>query len=560
MKKTQLHYFVYLAKSGGLLILASLFREFAYLIEPYLPEIFQQKHNVTILTTVMYVLMLFAWGRKTFIRVVSRRIRAHFVVCTVLMMSWFIFRLVKYTTDDLLLARYMWYNYYLAMIGLPLFSLHIALLLRNPDNMRNFKRYHLLDFVAAFLYILVLTNPLHNFVFIHYGKEQSNDVYDYNWGCFLIMAWIVIISVLVVVLVIRESRITLRGFYFMYPVGLLLMGALYTVIYVMVQKNGGGRLFIDFTPLFCWIFCAIWEFLITAGLVPTNRYYVEFFNVSSLSAYITDGEGNVLYESQNAIPLEKESFEYLIDVGKTTNADGREAYLYSIGREYVVYENDTSEIMDMIEELEDARENLMGEKFILQKANEAEAARVRIEEKEYLFEKLTGATISQLRLIRENMKKIETADADTEKRLWEEIVIWGTFVKRYSNLLLLKEGGPEISALELYLSLQQSMENLKLMGVNTGMMVNKEVILDIENVLQCYELFENVVEWDLAGLKSIHVIFSVRDKQCSFLVEAECDKGYEEFDFFEYNGNLDIDAEGNTVSATLVWENKLQQV
>ena len=539
-------------------MLASLFRIIAPFLLPFVPEGFIKDNFTTMVTTVMCIAMLFAWGRKTYIRVVSRRIQAYFVACTALMMLWFIFRAIKYSTDNVMLGRYMWYNYYLTMIFLPVLSLHIALLLRNPDNLRNYKKYHVLDVVGIGLYVMVMTNGLHGWVFKHYENEGYGDRYSYRPGYFVIVAWVIAIAVLVIVLVIRESRISLNGFYFMYPIGLLIMGVIYNVVYLLMHIYNLGSPIIDLAPFFCWVFCAIWEFMITAGLIPTNRYYVEFFNVSSLSAYITDKEGNVMYESQNAIPLEKSEFEYLTEAGKITNAEGHEAYIYSMRNEYVVYENDTTEIMEMIEELEDARENLMGEKFIRQKANEAEAARIRIEEKEYLFEKLTAATRSQLRRIRENMERIDAADAEEEKKLWEETVILGTFVKRYSNLLLLKEGGPQISALELFLSLQQSMENLKLMEINTGMMVSKEGTLDIENILQCYELFENIVEWDLFGLESIHVIFSMREKQCSFLVEAECRKGFEEFDFYEYDGTLDIDVEDNTISATLVWENAVR--
>jgi len=558
MKKTQLHYFVYLAKSGGLLLLAS----FLHRVDFFIPYVTDEANMFVgysnIFTTIMYVCMLFAWGRKVYIRVVSQRIQAYTISCVVMMMLWFVFRIIKYTSNNVILGRYMWYLYYLPIVFLPLMSLHIALTLRNPDSKKSIRKYHLLDIVAFILFAMVMTNQLTGAVFEHFDSQGRHDIYSHNWGYYVIVVWIVLISVLTIVLILRESRIFFEGFYFFYPIGLMILAAIYTVIYFISQYYLHVTPFIDMTPFFCWVFCAIWEFLITAGLVPTNRYYVDFFNESSLSAYIADADGNVMYESQNALPLSKEEFDSLLDRGKLTWVEGREAYIYSMKNEYVVYENDTSEIVEMIEELEDTREELMGETFIRQKANEAEAARIRIEEKEYLFGKLTGATKSQLRRIRENMSKINSTDEETEKNLWKEIVILGTYVKRYSNLLLLKEGDLQISAIELQLSLQQSMENLKLMGVNTGMMIRNEGTIDIENILQCYELFESVVEWDLYGLRGVHVMFSKRDEQCTFLIEAEGERGFEDFDFFEYDGKLDIEAEDNTISATLIWKNRVR--
>ncbi len=96
------------------------------------------------------------------------------------------------------------------------------------------------------------------------------------------------------------------------------------------------------------------------------------------------------------------------------------------------------------------------------------------------------------------------------------------------------------------------------MGVNTGMMIRNEGTIDIENILQCYELFESIVEWDLYGLRGVHVMFSKRDEQCTFLIEAEGERGFEDFDFFEYDGKLDIEAEDNTISATLIWKNRVR--
>jgi len=80
--------------------------------------------------------------------------------------------------------------------------------------------------------------------------------------------------------------------------------------------------------------------------------------------------------------------------------------------------------------------------------------------------------------------------------------------------------------------------------------------MDIQNVLQCYELFESVIEWDLDGLKSIHVVYSANGNKSTFLIEAECEKGFEDYEFFEYIGHMDIEREANTLSVALYWNNE----
>lgn len=551
MKKAQLHYLRYIAISAGLLLLASLLTHLNFFFPLVgVPE--EKISKATIITSAIFFTLLIAiWFVRVLRRVISRRVKIYFCFCDFIMIAWFIIRSIKFTTPNETLSRYLWYFYYFPMILIPLMGVHIAITLRTGKSRYEMRVAHLWDFVSLFMFGLVVTNDYHGFVF---ELIDGSRAYIHRWGYYLVALWMITMAACALIIVIRQSRISLSGFYYLYPTALVGTAIIYTFIYVYKESTFQNGTYIELTAAFCWFFTAVWEYLITAGLVPTNRGYIHFFNDSTITAYITDDDGKVVYESKNAKPLTEEEFRVLLSEGSlmTDNAEEFQAYKLSSG--YIVYENDMSVIMDLIEELEDAREGLKGETIIRQKANEAEAAQIRIEEKQYLFEKMTGATMSQMRRIRENLKRVEELeDADTDK-LWEEILILGTYVKRYSNLLLIKEEGSKTSAIELKLCLMQSMENLKLRGINTGLMIKDEGLIDIENILQCYELFEQLAEWNLDGLKSIHVVYSPRADEGVFLIEAECERGFEEFEFYEYDGSFSAETEGKTISAVLTWK------
>ncbi|MCR4804234.1 MAG: hypothetical protein K5981_01090, partial [Clostridia bacterium] len=191
-----------------------------------------------------------------------------------LLILWIALKATKYyLCDSVAIDRYLWYLYYLPILFVPLLFLLIAMSLNKPEDFR-LPRWTLLpSAAAALLFLLVLTNDLHQFVFVFPADAAvlSDENYAYGPGYFLAAGWAVLCAAAAFALMIRKCRLAARRVLWV-PLIPLGTAILYSVLY------GAGspivwRTVPDLSVFLGFCLAAVLECCIGSGLIRSNTHY-----------------------------------------------------------------------------------------------------------------------------------------------------------------------------------------------------------------------------------------------------------------------------------------------
>ena len=225
-------------------------------------------------------------------------------------------RTVKYNTYNITAERFLWYGCYLPMLFSPVLAVLVALSLGKPENYRLPKWTHFLYLPSALLFLLVLTNDLHQLVFLFPNGVLSDDDYRYGAGCYVVLVWMVLCAAASLVLILPKCRIPQSRRYLWLPVVSFVLVLMYCGAYIKgiywVWLLAG-----DLTVSMCLIFTAIFESCIQCGLIQSNTHYEELFHASTIGALITDRNFSVACAAENA----KQAGFYLVAVYDENSAE-----------------------------------------------------------------------------------------------------------------------------------------------------------------------------------------------------------------------------------------------
>ena len=164
--------------------------------------------------SILYMGLFFVWGITLKRRIVHKSVRRYLIGVDGLILLWLIVRTLKFHILTIrFAARYMWYLYYLPMLFIPMCGVVIALTLGKPLEWRIPKKTGLLWGVTLLLFLFVITNDLHQKVFVFPADqgffEWSDKEYSYAAVYYLIMAWQIFCALLTLFLMLRKCRIPL---------------------------------------------------------------------------------------------------------------------------------------------------------------------------------------------------------------------------------------------------------------------------------------------------------------------------------------------------------------
>lgn len=202
------------------------------------------------------------------------------------------------------------------MLFIPVLAVLVALSLGKPENYRLPKGTHFLYLPSVLLFLLVLTNDLHQLVFLFPNGVLSDDDYRYGAGCYVVLAWMVLCAAASLVLILTKCRIPQSRRYLWLPVVPFVLALMYCGAYIKgiywVWLLAG-----DLTVSMCLIFTAIFESCIQCGLIQPNTHYEELFHASTIGALITGRDFSVACAAENA----KQAGFYLVAVYDENSAE-----------------------------------------------------------------------------------------------------------------------------------------------------------------------------------------------------------------------------------------------
>lgn len=477
--------------------------------------------ELSIVRALIYIGLLAAWGISVQTRIIQTQVRRYLLVIAGLMLLWLTLRTVKYNTYHMTAERFLWYGYYLPMLFIPVLAVLVALSLGKPENYRLPKWTHFLYLPSALLFLLVLTNDLHQLVFFFPTGVLSTREYDYEIGYYVVLAWMVLCAAAALVIILAKCRIPQSRRYLWLPVVPFALALGYCAAYIKgvywVWLLAG-----DLTVSMCLIITAIFESCIQCSLIQSNTHYAELFHTSTIGALITDRDFSVACAAENARSVDSQTLMAAAESPVVT-ADGIRISEAPIRWGHVFWEDDISPMLAVLKELDDTREELQSYGSILQAENVQKARRKKLEEQERLYRAMQEkAAAPAVRL--SNLAKVlqGVQDADTARFLLWKMTVIGAYLKRRSNLIFLADRDGMVPVSEVALCLNESMDNLRLHVRRCASRLDFEGELRLETAAALYDFFEAAIELAMDDLSGAAANVTRKEDACILSLMLQC--------------------------------------
>ena len=475
--------------------------------------------------SLLHIGLITAWGFSIYQRVVQKQARHYLCGIAVLMILWLNFKVMKYyICTDVNVSRYLWYLYYLPLVGIPLYTLFASLFIGKTEDYKLKWQVKLLYIPAILLFLMVMTNDLHKFAFSFPQHDFSPDNYQHGIGYFMVFGWFALCTFASFYVMYSGGKIKRKPRAFA-PLIVALVLTVYYIITYMVENPVTKLLAADLSSACSLLFAAVFESCIYCGLLPTNTRYDEMFVASvGNSAQIVDENFQVRYASASAEPLPVEQIKQALNA-PVALSEGKLLHTAPIGGGYTVWTEDISELTNLRKELTETKEELEERTAMLRHEYVLEKDRKVTAEQNRLYDLLTASTQKQIDRIAQLMKEYELADGDAEKgnAILSKIAVLGGYVKRKKHLTLSVQNGFDVSQGELKNAIEESVRYLKAMGAHCVVFVDTERdYLPGKIASTAYDFFEDAVEAALDSIASCAVSVSVVEGVLRIRVTVGC--------------------------------------
>ena len=465
--------------------------------------------NALLLRNAIHIYLLTAWGVSVRTRIIQTQVRRYLLAIIVMMALWMLFKIIKHSIDSMDIKRWLWYLYYIPMLFIPSVALFVSMSLGKAENFRLPLWTKLLYAPSASLLFLVLTNDLHQGVFSFPSGVMTDLNYRYEAGYYIVLGWVILCALAAFTMMLTKCRIPHSKKIRILPLIPLSLSWVYTVAYIR-----GVRCVLllagDMTITHCLLISVVFECCIQCGLIQSNMGYDELFAATTLPVQITDADFS-LRRTSAAIrePMPQDVLRQM--TADTVRLDGNTLLKrHPLRGGWVFWKEDISELNWLYEALELTRDELRSTGNVLVAENAQHEKRLRLLEENRLYDMMEAQTSQQITMLRDRLTEIrKTADPDKAKRLLGQAIVIGTYIKRRNNLIFVGAQRGVISAQELRLCFNESVESLNLYGVKCRALIDGDGLFTMEQTTQVYDLFEAVVEAGLESLESLLISIEI---------------------------------------------------
>ena len=475
-----------------------------------------------VVVLIIYIGILVFWGIAVYDRIVHKIVRRYLLTLVALMMLWMLMRTLRHTVFRYVfpVGQWCWYAYYISMILIPQICFMSTKYIGKPEGYRMSPLWQLLNVTSVILIVLILTNDLHQWAFRFIeGYEAGWDIYERGFLYNAAVVWIFTCIVMMIVTIVKNCRVPKTHKFIWRPVAMLGVGVLYTILYTVDIELFK---FIEMTAALCFTVVAIWESCIKTGLVSSNTHYDELLKKSSLGVAVVDNNFTAHYRSDDALVLNEEQMKnaektpIVLDGGIRVSSS-------PIRGGYTFWQEDISELLDILEELTELHEQLRDSNAVSMENYRIDKQIRSLVEKNRLYDELHRQTSHQINLLNNWLKVlVETDDSKKKRELLCRIVVVGAYLKRRNNLILVHEQDGSIKAEELSLSLDEMMKNLLVSGINCACSVQFENSIPSGVAMKLFDFYEFVVENTFDGLESLLARFFCRDGSYYACIDVVC--------------------------------------
>lgn len=470
--------------------------------------------------TALYLLLFTLWGFSLDRRIIQRQTLHCLRLTAALMLLWLILRTLKYSVvTDLTAGRYIWYLYYLPMLFLPLLWVYIALSMGKSEDYRLSRKSSILSIVPAVLFLLVITNDLHQQVFAFKSGVPGLPVsgtYSYRPLYFICLGWMVVCMAFSLVCLFRKSRIPSgegkRITPFVLGCATLLYGILYLSGIPAVRWWFG-----DMNVMFCLLYAAIYESCIRCRMIPSNTGYVELFEATTLAACIADRSGRIVLRSCAA----GEDMTCPQEGQRIVRPDGMRISSAPISGGYAVWQDNVRQLAELRTRLNVNKEEMERNKKKLKDAYLVQKSLHELTEKNRIYNELEAKHSRQTAQMRQMLARCEKSEPAERRRLLKKVLLLGTYIKRSANLYFLSSEYQWLPQQELRLTVDEAVRALTACGTECGVIYRTTGPMRTSEVVRLFELLEIVAETTVDDLRSLFI--SISDSAMDLSVECAAD-------------------------------------
>ena len=470
--------------------------------------------------TAIYLLLFALWGFSLDRRIIQRQTLHCLRLTAVLMLLWLILRTLKYSVvTDLTAGRYIWYLYYLPMLFLPLLWVYIALSMGKSEDYRLSRGIGMLSIIPAALFLLVITNDLHQQVFAFKSGVPGLPVsgtYSYRPLYFICLGWMVVCMAFSLVCLFRKSRIPSGEGKRITPFVLGCAMLLYSILYL----SGIPAVrwwFGDMNVMFCLLYAAIYESCIRCRMIPSNTGYVELFEATTLAACIADRSGRIVLRSRAA----DENMTCPQEGQRIVRPDGMRISSAPISGGYAVWQDNVRQLAELRTRLNVNKEEMERNKKKLKDAYLVQKSLHELTEKNRIYNELEAKHSRQTAQMRQMLARCERSGPAERRRLLKKVLLLGTYIKRSANLYFLSSEYQWLPQQELRLTVDEAVRTLTACGTECGVIYRTTGPMRTSEVVRLFDLLEIVAETTVDNLRSLFI--SVSDSAMDLSVECAAD-------------------------------------
>lgn len=442
------------------------------------------EHNMVIIFLMVAVIIFFGFVLR---RILDAYIRKILFISASVLIGWLLLRFIKYQTimGDTV-ERYQWYGMYIFLLALPITMLWLSYSLDNPNKLISHRKTkRAIVVIYCFLLICVLTNDLHNFVFvIDQTSPNWSDDYSYNWLYFVVIGSSLLFTLASMVILVRKSWKSAGWSSVIFPLLFYLLIFVYVVGFVVGIPFATDTDITMTTVIICILYYAT---IMLTGLMPINRKYKGLFSHSHLKMQIVDENGQVILPSASAV--QKDSFTLI--------------YTDPIPGGFVLWEENIRELHILYEKLQVVSHRIEGTNALLSKEREVRESGARIEEKL----RLTTMLENEIRVKREELSDLilHLPEKKDQKREIAKITLLLCYIKRRSNLLFQQRESERLPSEDLVFYLEELAEFAEHAGVLLLIQVQGEDTMPSRQVTLFYDFLYEIL-WECTEREETKVI------------------------------------------------------
>ena len=471
----------------------------------------------------LYLLLFALWGFSLDRRIIQTQALHCLRLTAALMLLWLILRTLKYEfVTDLTVARYIWYLYYLPMLFIPLLGVYIALSLGKSEEFRLTGRIGALAIIPAVLFLLVITNDLHQQMFaFSSGVPGVPDNYGYSHGIFYFcsMGWMVACMIFSLVLLLKKSRVPCSKKKRLAPFVIGCATVLYGILYLL-GLPAVRWWFGDMNVMLCLLCAAIYESCIRCRMIQSNTGYVELFEATTLAACIADRNGNIVIRSRAAdedMVCPKNGLQII-------RPDGIRISSAPISGGYAVWQDNVRPLTELRTKLSENKAKIKNNKEKLQEAYLIQKKLNELTEKNRIYDELETKYGKQIARIGQLLKQCEGAEPAEKQSLLKRILLLGTYIKRAANLYFLGMEYELLPQQELRLTVDEAVRVMTVCGTECSVVYRTTKPMRSTEVMRLFDLLKTVAEMTINGLQSLFI--SVSDGEMDLSVECTADLSF----------------------------------